>query len=663
MDGMIKRLLPTSVVLVLAITALCFLIPDQVTEQRASGAEGAFNFVIILTDDQRWDSLCGIPDELADLCAGPVGDHPMPAVESRLMAEGITFENAFVSDPICCPSRAAFLSGGFYSHNTGVLSNALPNGSVGRFMDTDTLPVRFQQAGYRTGILGKYLNGYEEIAPYMPPGWDEAVLYSGGNWSNFTVARNGVTESVTEYVTDFLNAEALSFIASACPDNLCSQPFFLMVSELAPHTPAPYAARHAALFSDFLYRERGYNESDLSDKPLYQQKAAGKWSAGQDDAWIVDYFRSLRAVDESVAAIVSDLEARGLLASTVFVFTSDNGVLWGEHQLTEKSKPYEEDLRVPLIVRAPGYAAATVSALVTADLDLPPALLELAGIESMGGNGMSLMPLLADPAAVWQDEFLFQAFENWNGVTTWAGLRTHDWKYVEYVTGEKELYDLTADPFELDSLHLDPAYAGTLAEFAARLAASGRGVAIRSDNFTNPQMDRLPNGKVGRAYSFQLAAWGGDGAYNWSLQQDADRCTGALPPGLALLSDGTITGVPLQSGTSQFCVQVSDSSSSPQPDNGRAQTYIGSFTLKVLGAVATPTPTKTPKPTKTQTPTRTPTASVTPTVTLTETATETATATDTATETPTEIPTGTPTDTETPTPEPVPTETATEIPW
>jgi Sulfatase/Glucodextranase, domain B/Bacterial Ig-like domain (group 2) len=121
------------------------------------------NFIVILTDDQRWDTLWA-----------------MPIVQEKLMARGVTFTNAFVTTPLCCPFRTSFLSGGFYAHNTGVLTNALPNGGVSRFHDEETIATILQGAGYKTALMGKYMNGYLKIAPYIPPGWTKFIGIQGG---------------------------------------------------------------------------------------------------------------------------------------------------------------------------------------------------------------------------------------------------------------------------------------------------------------------------------------------------------------------------------------------------------------------------------------------------------------------------------------------------
>ena len=206
----------------------------------SDAGEGKYNFVIILTDDQRWETLSA-----------------MPIVQDKLAARGVTFTNAFVSTPVCSPSRASLLAGGFYAHNTGVLTNGLPTGGVEKFKDNSSLATMMQQAGYKTALIGKYLNGYYNIDPYIPPGWTQFVTsyvegennkYTGYNvtrgTSGMAPARGETTGPIEEYITDFENREALAFL-----EEFGASPFFLVLSHLAPHLPALAPAEDAYLFS------------------------------------------------------------------------------------------------------------------------------------------------------------------------------------------------------------------------------------------------------------------------------------------------------------------------------------------------------------------------------------------------------------------------------
>ena len=369
------------------------------------------NFVVIMTDDQRWDTLWA-----------------MPIVQDLLIRRGVNFTQAFVSTPLCCPSRASFLGGGYYAHNTGVLTNGLPNGGAQRFVDTNTLPLRLQQNGYATALVGKYLNGYE--APYIPPGWSRFVSWPGGSSTNFSVVigsstdqpSTGIIEHKTQYLTDYLRDEALTFL-----DGVGNRPFFLYVAPFAPHAPATPAPGDEGLFSSYRYRSRGYGEVDRSDKPAHIRNRPPLDVATEDELHR-NQLRSLQAVDRAVGALIDKLQTLGKLENTVIVYTSDNGFLWGEHGLRRKSQPYEESIRVPLIVVVPGVVPREDDSLVVSNLDVPTTIWHLAGLPK-ATDGLNLLPLLHDPHLPWRPQGIFlESF----GSPIWAGWRTRNYKYVEH---------------------------------------------------------------------------------------------------------------------------------------------------------------------------------------------------------------------------------------
>ncbi len=471
------------------------------------------NFVVVLTDDQRFDTLWA-----------------MPTVEN-LASQGVRFDNAFISTPVCSASRASLLSGGFYSHDTGVLKNhdsgdPTPpyNGEVEKFKDSDTLALALQRAGYRTLFSGKYMNGYYRIAPYIPPGWTRFVAdISGGstNWLTgykFAIGSSGEQAGsgtsvgpVGRYVTDYQRDAVLDFL-----DTVQNDPFFILFSTSAPHEPATPAPGDENLFSGYVYRGRGYGETDLSDKPRWVRdpnsmkwaKNPFRWDPAGNDEFYRDQLRTLRSVDRAVAAIVSKIDALGKLNDTVIVFMSDNGFLWGEHGLHEKYMGYDEAIRVPLVVLMPGIAPRAEDNLVSADLDVPAMLLDLAGV-SKPADGQSLLPLLQNPGAAWNNARLFEGWGYHVGVFgVWAALRTDAWKFVEYPTGETELYDLVNDPYELNSQHANPARRWILNQLRTQLDAL-KGLSITNYWF--------PAASVGRAYTTQAKAWGGRTPYHWTL--------------------------------------------------------------------------------------------------------------------------------------------------
>ena len=291
------------------------------------GKARRYNFVILLTDDQRWDTL-----------------EYMPILQDRLANRGIMFTNAFASTPVCAPSRASLLAGGSYAHNTGVLYNFSPNGGIYKFRDEVTVGSLLQRTGYKTALIGKYINEYEKLAPYVPPGWTKflGLLSESAKYYDFKVVRGrsgslatqGKIHKVTgKYSTDFLGEEAINFLK-----NVGKAPFFLFLSLNAPHKPAVPASQDRNLFSDFLYHGRAYGEEDLSDKPFFISSLANRVFNDEEikknQILFRNELRSLQSVDRSIGAIIAELESQGKLNDTFIFFASDNGYLFGEHRIS-----------------------------------------------------------------------------------------------------------------------------------------------------------------------------------------------------------------------------------------------------------------------------------------------------------------------------------------
>jgi hypothetical protein len=314
-------------------------------------------------------------------------------------------------------------------------------------------------------------------------------------------------------------------------------------------------------------------EPDVQDKPMNVQKAVTRYNPAQRDEDHRNQLRSLQAVDRAVGAIVAKIAALGQLEQTVFIFTSDNGYLWGEHSLVGKIKPYEESIRVPLVVVVPGTPPRTEAQLVAANLDIGPTLFDLVGI-THATDGTSLLPLLQDPQSPWRSELLIQIFHHGG---SWAGLRTKDdtaeWKYVEYAaTGERELYDLVHDPYEEYNQAALPELRLLLEQFAQRLDER-KGLAMISAS--------LPPARVGAPYSGQLTAWGGRLPYTWSV------VAGRLPSGLTLeSSSGLIWGIPTQVERPRVTIQVEAASLATH--TGKPEAYRRAFQLPVQPANAPP---------------------------------------------------------------------------
>lgn len=568
------------------------------------------NIILILTDDQRWDTLCNVPGQHSAICDLPMEEHPMPVVEAQKYL-GAQFVNAVVTNPVCCPTRASLLSGGYFSHHNNVLNNSEPNGGVSQFTDTQTLPTRLMDAGYKTAIIGKYLNEYGTLVDRVagtgpvPPGWSKFVVSpKQTNWKNnfdfvigsstSTASGSGSLVSITDgtYLTDYEKDQALAFIDENCQFQQCDGPLFLLFAPQAPHAPATPPTRHKNLFPGYIYRDRGFGEQpdgDVSDKPVWLQTQSATWTDTQQDNLRRKQLQSLRAVDEAVGAIIDNLTAKDLMSNTYIIFVGDNGNVWGEHKISGKSNPYEESIRVPFLMRGPNIPAGiSYSQLIAMDLELPATILDIAGLNTIANDGISLMPLMIDSSTPVRNEILLQhyfspgpdEFED-KIIPNWAAIRTaDDWKYVEYTTGEKELYTLSLDPYELLNKQADPLYADTMASLSAQLADLGRGVAIKTDNFPDPQKTDLPNATLQVPYSFQLSAWGGDGNYTWSHYKGS-ACSQNPPQGISITSTGLISGTPTKVQTRSFCVRVVDTSNSPQPGNDRPQGYIMRLKLTV----------------------------------------------------------------------------------
>jgi hypothetical protein len=278
-----------------------------------------------------------------------------------------------------------------------------------------------------------------------------------------------------------------------------------------------------------------------------------------DEFFIRNQLRSLQSVDRAVGEIVDKVAALGKLDETVFIFTSDNGYLWGEHGLWGKGKPYEEALLVPFVIMMPGIAPRTDEHFVGANLDIGATVYDLANIQRQT-DGMSLVPLLQDPATPWRSELYFESFGNWiGGYGLWASLRDEQWKYTELGNGEHELYDLLNDPYELESQHDNPLHAERKSQMASRLGEL-KGLAMVPINF-------VTLGRVSRPFDKQLSAWGGSEPYIWTVYE------GRLPEGLSLNAEtGLITGLPQKAETRllRFMVKSADRAS----HKGEVQSHI-----------------------------------------------------------------------------------------
>jgi N-acetylglucosamine-6-sulfatase len=410
------------------------------------------NIVLILTDNQRWDSLWA-----------------MPNVQSGIVQKGVAFNNSFVTNPLCCPSRATILTGR-YSHSTGVYTNESPlHYDAFRNDEASTVATWLNNAGYHTALIGKYMNGYRGAS--VPPGWDRwAAFKGGGGYYNYQLREDDVIVSYgsteADYSTDVFATKVIDFIKGV-PAN---EPFFVHFSPYAAHGPAIAANRHLNQFSTTTFeRPPSFNEADVSDKPAWVRNLTIK-KASTIDTFRRKQLRTLLAVDEAVANIVDTLESTGRLNNTLIMFASDNGDARGEHRLTGYRAPYEEVLRVPTAIRYDALISTPRSdAHLVLNVDWAQTFAEIGGVSAPGAEGSSLVPLLTSPTAAWRSEFLIEHAQGPDPVPTYCGIRGTRYVYVRYSTAEEELYDLSTDPYQLMNRAKDASLASVLSDRRARL--------------------------------------------------------------------------------------------------------------------------------------------------------------------------------------------------
>jgi N-acetylglucosamine-6-sulfatase len=472
---------------VLTLVAVCLFGVGCGPPKRLAQTSDHPNLVLILTDD---------------LDAGLLQDHPADYPSLRqLAAEGTTFENAFVTDPLCCPSRATTLRGQ-YAHNHQIVGNWAPQGGARKFRDLghedSTVATWLRDEGYRTALVGKYMNDY--YGDRVPVGWDDWYAITGGHLSE-DLNENGRVRHYDpgrHHLDDVLAERATGYVRQS-PGNVA--PFFMWTGTQAPHAPATPAPRHKDALKDVeLPRPPSFDEEDVSDKPDWVRDNR---PLGQNQiAPMQDLYRkrlqSMLAVDDMVGDLVDALRRSGELDDTYIFFTSDNGWHAGEHRLTPgKWTAYEEDIRVPLMVRGPGVPEGKKLPHTVLNNDLAPTFADLAGADPPKFvDGRSLAPLLdgtPTPEEDWRRRFLVEAVaerdsvprppfvnesqvrplltgdplpgdwrksssgraessEEW-GRPWLKALRTQNYLFVEYKTSEHELYDLREDPYQLENIY------------------------------------------------------------------------------------------------------------------------------------------------------------------------------------------------------------------
>jgi arylsulfatase A-like enzyme len=416
------------------------------------------NILVIMTDDQSHDTLT---------------DQFMPFTKALIADQGITFTRGFMSTPLCAPSRSSFLTGKYARHH-GVHNNG------DKLLQT-TVADRLHDAGYYTGLVGKYLNSWPcdfrseyDFWRCWKAGYVDPLMNIQGEFVN-----------VPGYLTYINRDQALEFLGEV-PDG---QPFFLLLTPHAPHAPATPAPGDEDLYADLdLWRPPSFNPDSQPDKPQWLQDLPPLTPdeiSSEVDTFRLDQLRCLHSVDLMIRDVLNELNDEGKLDNTFIVFYSDNGYFWGEHRLLRKNRVYEEASHGPFALRYPPLVLAPrVEDRLIQVTDLAPTIYDLAQMPMPDDvDGASLVPLMQGTDQ-WRDGLLLEGWPGAAGREHYQALRTERYVYVETDADLPELYDLEADPYQLSNIVSDPNYADIVADLRDRLhqidsgEATGAGVGL-----------------------------------------------------------------------------------------------------------------------------------------------------------------------------------------
>lgn len=441
-------------------------------------AESRPNIVFVLIDDLRWDELGAAGHSFANT----------PNID-RIAREGAYFSRAFTTTPLCSPARATFLTG-LYPHTNGITDNLARNEQSHLL---ETFPKMLNAEGYDTAFIGKWHMGNDDSPR---PGFSTwAGMKGQGEALNPELNIDGERQQFEGYVTDILTELSLGFV-----NKPRQSPFLLYLSHKALHpnitqlddgssvaspsgVPGFIAAeRHRGRFASEPVVRRPNSGIAPIDKPALMRQIGELPPLGEatitPEETIHQRQEMLLAVDESLGDIVAAIDALGELDNTIIVVTSDHGYWYGEHGLSDERRlAYEEALRIPLMIRYPNRIdAGTRPSQMTLSIDLAPTMLELAGSVPPGNlHGRSLVPLLDGNETDWRSSFLVEYYSDtvFERIFTmgYKAVRTDQYKYIQYVDLENmnELYDLTADPYELRNLINEPNYADVVDKMQAEL--------------------------------------------------------------------------------------------------------------------------------------------------------------------------------------------------
>ena len=471
----------------LCVPWLCFAAPSRP------------NILFILSDDHSIQTIGAYGSRLSEFCRQ---QHVTPNMD-RLAAGGALFPNSFCGNSLCSPSRASILTG-LHSGANGVICLGQPV-TKGVWM----YPAAIREAGYQTAVVGKWHLGdtpantdYWRLFPGQGTYWDPQLIGPGG------------TEKIPGYATDILTGLGLAWLKQRDT----SKPFLLLVHHKAPHRPWEPPTRYfrflsdatvpepPTLFDDYAGRGTAAHTqlmqigrdmtlpSDLKVRPAGKGKADPEWQASygaRNEAfqqanlqgaaltrwkyqeYMKDYLRCIKAVDDSVGALLDYLKAEGLEENTVVIYAADQGFYNGEHGWFDKRWIYEESIHMPLIVRWPGVVKpGSRPAAMVQNIDYAPTFVDIAGGKLPEGlHGRSLVPILrGETPADWRKSIYYHYYDPGHGVTKHYGVRTDQFTLADfYPLNEWELYDNGKDPQQLKSVYADPAYAKTVVELKAEL--------------------------------------------------------------------------------------------------------------------------------------------------------------------------------------------------
>ena len=411
------------------------------------------NIVVVMTDDQRADTLVHMPNVLG--------------------LGGTVYERAYAVQPLCCPSRASLLTGQ-YPHEHQIKTNS-PSAEQVHALETAALPTWLEAAGYRTGYGGKYLNGYPYDEPYVPAGWDEwyALVSANDPATNPAFTDGQGVEQRAAHETRVVEEFGLDFIS----DHAGEDPLFLVLAPFAPHArdtgddpgehPVPVPmAQDVDSFAGAIAPGAKARVEDMSDKTPFLRRFPAFDHERADLFW-QRMLEAIQGVDRMVGAVRTELEDQGEWDETILIFTSDNGYMLGEHRLWAKDVPYEESARVPLVVSGPGFKDANASRLV-ANVDLPRTIARLAEVKpGLPQEGRALM-------ARQRRRLLLEGGGRTGNRPVrrgWRALVTRRWSYLNWGgDGGRELYDLRSDPAQLEADNGEPAMKRELQRWIRQLA-------------------------------------------------------------------------------------------------------------------------------------------------------------------------------------------------